>query len=949
VTKRHLLPVVICVLASAPAQAQYNGSIKGQAVDQRGAVLPGVTLTLSSPALMGDKTVDSDAKGQYVFLGLPPGVYQLEAGQVGFQVFRQPGIPLRAGQTLILDFELRVKAVTQTIEVAARGEGREIPIIDVENPEQKFNVSGEFINRLPLSSRQNWESVWFLFPGAVTVTRTGPDGVNVDPQIHGAPERSNIYKLDGFEIGNALTNQGWTTQFSPEAIQDVQIKTSGPDASTSLGEGGYINLITRSGGNEFHGALSFYSQPRSFNGNNTSGGNPLDQELHQPDLSLGGPIKKDKTWFFTSYRRVFFNQGVPRSAAALQAFTDHGFERPDYDLQERNHRVLGKLTHQLTGGNLLSFNYLNDDGVIRNSDSLDLATAETTIDIHNGGPLYQAAWTSTITPRMLFRLQYGYRAVSSDIDANGGAKPAVNRYAGASIIAGNLAGQSLLLQYGNRLGLGRGSRGVRDHHEATGDFSYVHDGGKGQHTFQMGLQWKPRTRINSVTMYPEDGVLFYDEVRRLVGGQIVYTMFHRQFRSPARFLNASGSTTLLGFYFQDKWTPHPRLTLSLGARFDRQTSRDAFQIQRFNSWSAAPRLAASYRLTKLGRDALRVSWGRIHDILTNQTAPGLGARAPEIRDEWDNNLDGIFETVRVTPAVGLTGAPQIPNRLIDPSLQIPWVDELHIGYTRRLPRRFVFDFGYVARQYQRPMDLLDVNILYENGEFRGYRNPAFDAILIAANLTNSHQRYRSLEFSLIRNVGSRLQAFFNYTYQRQVESGDFKYDDVAGYLTPREWFRNDKIARPHILRMNGSYLLPYGFTAAMIFSLQSGAYSGPLIKDLAADDPEVSAHGARTFALANGRIVNNPLYTTRRLAGPRSAGQLKAGSIPRLNLRFGKEIRIKENRSFEVNLDLFNVTNDATPLFFRAGANNVSTTTFGQFQSIVQSPRGAQLSIRYRF
>ena len=87
-------------------------------------------------------------------------------------------------------------------------------------------------------------------------------------------------------------------------------------------------------------------------------------------------------------------------------------------------------------------------------------------------------------------------------------------------------------------------------------------------------------------------------------------------------------------------------------------------------------------------------------------------------------------------------------------------------------------------------------------------------------------------------------------------------------MNPREWFENDKLARPHILRINGSYYLPLRFTLAMIFSLHSGEYGGPIVKDLDADDPEVGAHGPRTLTLANGRVVNNPLFTTRRLAGP---------------------------------------------------------------------------------
>ena len=633
----------------------------------------------------------------------------------------------------------------------------------------------------------------------------------------------------------------------------------------------------------------------------------------------------------------------------MQVFTDNGFERPNYDLLQRDNRFLGKITHNLTNNNILTLSYLYDAGVKSNSDSPDLGTQETAIDLHSGGPAYQISWVSTITPHLLLNMQYGYRAINTDVDLNGGDSPAVNRYAATTISAGNLAGQTLIMQYGNRAGAAIGSKGVRDHHELTGDLTYSKEGWRGQHIFQTGLQWKPRSRIESDAFSAGGGPVLNDEVGRVIGGEVTHVTFHRQFRAPTRFRAIAGATTLLGFYLQDKWSAHQRLTLNIGARFDRQTSRDAFGIERLDSWSADPRVGASYSLTKSGHDVVRVSWGRIHDIINNQAAPSFGNRTPEIRDEWDNDLDGVFETLRVTPAVGLTGAPQIPTRMVDPDLRASHADEFHLGYTRQLPRQFVFDFAYINRKYQDIIGTLDSNIIYENGLFRGYRNPAFNAILLTTNLTASFRRYQSLEFSLNRNIGSRLQAFCSYTYQRQVEKGDFTFDDISGYLNPRVWFENDKVSRPHLLRVNESYYLPFRFTLAMIFSLQSGDYSGPVVKDLAADDPEVSAHGPRTLILSNGRVVNNPLFTTRRLAGPRGEGQLQTAHVPRLNLRFGKEFRFKETHTLEVNADFFNVTNDATPLFFRAIANNLSSAAFGQFQSAVQSPRGAQLSIRYRF
>ena len=295
-TKKYeklFLLLIAAFLFTATANAQtVNGTIKGQVTDPNGLILPGVTVLLEGSGLQGQKSATSDTEGNYVFLGLPPGTYTIQVKGAGFKTLRRPDLALRAGQTLMLDLALVVGEVAETVEIKSNGENT--PILDTTNPEQKFNVSGEFLNKLPMSSRQNWESIWLLIPGVTIVSSTGPDGVNYDPQINGASARSNSYKLDGFEIGSSFTNQGFTTQFSTEAIQDVQIKTSGGDASTPLGQGGYINITTKSGGNKYSGSAAVFMQPRSFNWTNVPGGIPLSQSLYQPDLSFGGPIKKDR-------------------------------------------------------------------------------------------------------------------------------------------------------------------------------------------------------------------------------------------------------------------------------------------------------------------------------------------------------------------------------------------------------------------------------------------------------------------------------------------------------------------------------------------------------------------------------------------------------------------------------------------------------------------------------
>jgi len=323
---KAIVPATLLALVGAVhAHAQTVGALKGTVTDAAGASVPGVTVTVSSLTLQGPREAVTDSSGAYVILGLPPGSYELRALLAGFAPHTQPNILLRAGSTINIDVQLELAGLTEAVTVTGRT-AAEAPIIDVQKPELHFHITGEFLTRLPLGSRQQWDQLWQLVPGVVTIARSG-DG-DIEPQIHGASERSNVMKLDGFDIGNAFTNQAWTTQFSTEVIQDVLIKTAGLDASTPLGRGGFLNIVTKSGGNSIRGAGAMFLQPRRWNDNNVPGGRTIDQSFYQPDVSLGGPARKDRTWYFASYRRVYVDEGVPRSAAILQSFREHGFDYP---------------------------------------------------------------------------------------------------------------------------------------------------------------------------------------------------------------------------------------------------------------------------------------------------------------------------------------------------------------------------------------------------------------------------------------------------------------------------------------------------------------------------------------------------------------------------------------------------------------------------------------------
>ena len=936
-----LAAIAATVMAVSSAHAQASGILRGTVSDPQGAAMPGVTVAVVSPSLQGPRETITDQTGGYAVLGLPPGTYEMTAAIAGFQKSVRPGLVVRAAQTITVNVQLQVGEVTESVTVAGRS-ASDIPIVDVTNPELHFNISGEFLNQLPLGSRQQWDQLWQLVPGVVTSARSG-DG-DIEPQIHGASERSNVMKLDNFDIGNAFTNQQWTTQFSTEIIQDVSIKTAGLDASTPLGRGGFLNIVTKSGGNSIRGSGAFFVQPRSWNDNNVPGGTTIDQSFYQPDASLGGPIVRDQLWYFASYRMAFVDEGVPRSAAVIQSFADNGFDVPQYDKTNRNNRFFGKVTHKATNNQTLTYTYLDDRGWTYNSDSRDQSTEESTIDIANGGPTAQVAWNAVLGSRLLLTAQYGYRRQSTDIVPGGGdSEPAYVRFLRTTTSSGVLAGQDPILYYGNRAGLAWWSTGVRDHHEFTADATYVVPDWGGEHTFQAGTQYKPRSRGHSDTNYPVGGPALIEEVRRVMpDGSVVYTPFHRRVQDPSRVTAFSNTYELLGFYVQDKWAPTDRLTVTLGARYDIQKTADTFDIWGIDTGSFNPRFGAAYSLGASNRDVIRVTWGRMNDLLYTQAAPSVGGAAAGQIDEYDLNLDGTFETVRTTPAVLLREQPE--DRLLDDDLATPISDEFHVGYTRQLPGRVTFDAAYVHKIFRNEIGTIDTNIIYENNRFAGYRNPTYSAIPITTNLDASKEVYHAFEVSLIRNLGDNWQAFANYTYQKKTAEGEWREDQADRYLYPADWFENDQLARPHILRLNGSYMGPWGIMSSVIYSMTSGNVSAPVTTTLPAPDPQ---YGPPSMTLSNGRVVPNPLATTTRLVGPRGDNVLQTPTVHRLNLRFGKEFRITGTQTFDFNVDVFNVTNNGAPLFFRA--TNDTSPFFGQFLSTTQAPRAAQVSVVYRF
>ncbi len=367
------LLIVLSLLFTATARAQTgDGSLRGYVRDESGAVLPGVTVTAASDVLISPITVVSDATGYYRVPYLPPGGYRLTFELSGFSTTVREGIGLRAGANFAVDIVMKIGAVQETITVTA-----ETPMLEVAKPSNVLNVEGEFQRDMPLQARRNWSDFLELTPGV----HARPFDDNSGRMVyfgHGADLWANVIQLEGMVATANSDAQAAYVGMGADMIEDVQVKTGGVDAASPTSTGLVINVVTPRGGNRFSGAVGYAFQPFQWNADNApTEGNFAGDPNHPKgesvrDVAWGGPIVRDKAWFFGSFRLADLANGIsrtPQQLAILGVVLRHASGRgrgslPDFEPFDNvtdSFQPYVKLTFQIDANHELSGFYQRDD------------------------------------------------------------------------------------------------------------------------------------------------------------------------------------------------------------------------------------------------------------------------------------------------------------------------------------------------------------------------------------------------------------------------------------------------------------------------------------------------------------------------------------------------------------------------------------------------------------
>src|SRR5437762_6984258 len=657
-TRLAVVSLALSVVITAPAAAQTgDGSLRGYVKDQQGGFLPGVTVTATSTALLAPVVAVTDSAGYYRLNNLPPGTYTVSAELTGFAVYKREGILMRAGSTFSVDIEMTLSSVQESVTVSG-----ESPMIETSKPTSTLNIQGELLRAAPVTSRRLFSDVLDMAPGVSS--RNVDDGVGRRAYyFHGAPIFSHVFQIEGAPASSFLDSSAHSMGMGGDAIADSELKLGGVDASSPMGTGVVMNVMTPQGGNTFKGAATYDYQARSWNGDNTNwgqfpGGLPTIQSVKQYDLSLGGPVARDKVWFFGSFRRADLTNGISRSAFNLTNLQTwrQGFEPFDNFL--KSNQPFAKLTGQVGTGHQVSGFYQGDRARYTSNRELD-----TNLFQYNstGGGLMQAKLNSVWSNKLTTQISGSYNNKSGNdintfkgVDLNG---PQITVHQDIFINRGIPTGTGALVQENTPTSISISPPSMVI---MRGDITYFTERFGGSHELKTGIYAAPRLRRDTTTTYVNNGYELL-ELRQLdpANPAAGTAIWRQRYRSPADSSATRERDSDIALYAQDAWKPHPRLTANVGVRVDRvRRYDDLLGIYRERSTAVQPRVGVAYLVTEDARNVLRASYSRLYEQVNGRDyIVSFGNTGGVTTTEVYTNKAGSKQTI-VTP----------PTRSVDPSL-----------------------------------------------------------------------------------------------------------------------------------------------------------------------------------------------------------------------------------------------------------------------------------------
>lgn len=859
-----LLFVLLLVTSAARAQTPF-GSIDGVVQDSTGGVLPGVTVMVTSPALIeGTREVTTTDNGSYLLLRLPVGEYDVTYTLPGFQTLKRSKVVINADFTLTLNTELASGGLEETLTVVGAS-----ALVDVRNTTSQLSLDAKVVNLIP-SSRNLTDMVKFVLGASQTAPDVGGStSFSYTPmQIHGSRADQRALYIDGFAVNSYFGNGDAPMNFGGTgAKEETNFQTNAIPASFPVG-GVVMNTITKSGGNELRGTLYANAQAGRFDN--------LDDDLralgvratsgstgsYDIDGSAGGPIRRDKMWFFGAARVYSF------SGLVANSFMLDGRQAYDY---VRRWDLFEKTTLNLNASNKLVVSHVHDT-LLRpyRRDSQAFYTIEANV-LNYYTPNYQpmVSWTGTRGNAFLYEVQVNHwfrnslRSYRPEVGPNDVTHFDIvrNTYSVAGTTVTNT------LQRGTNIG---------------GSVTRVGNW-KGSHQVRAGAQFSGGNHRNEWEPHGDMILRFRDGVPDSI----------TQFSTP------SFNKTLirsLGTYVQDSWGLG-RMTINAGARYDYFTSSLPAQSAPAGTWVGArsydarpviswhnvvPRLGVAYDLTGDARTVVKGSYSR---YIFNQGAGLADAVNPMSQStsicSWsDTNGDRYAQVNEVSRCAGF---PEL-NIALASDLDRPVNTEYSLGIQRQLTGTFAGSMMYYRRENRGNYATANTAVPRDSYLPVVITNPLTSTPLTIYNqapsttglqrnvIMNSallNDTFNGVEFSLQRRFGGDSYLQGGYAWGRdfgRINTGDL--NDPNNDINTQGVVGSDQT---HQLKVSAATTLPYSVTLSAFYQYYTGlprqrilSVSRALVPSLTRATQNIALEANNSFRYDNVSLVD--LRLGRRFA-----------------------------------------------------------------------------------
>jgi hypothetical protein len=908
---RNWVVVLGIVLLASPAFAQTTGLIEGTVFDNEGKALPGVTLELTSPAMQGTRVAISDNYGKFRFPAIPPGEYTMMVTLSGFGTVRQEDVDVGLDKTVTLRITLQPAAFEEVVEVTG-----EAPVVDVTSTELGVNFDAEFLTSVPFGRN-------FAAAAAITPSAHYDD---TGYAMYGSSGAENVYIIDGVDTTEVERGrQGKSVNM--EFVEEIQVKTGGYMPEYGRSTGGVVNVITKSGGNDFHGDVFGYFEDDSTQA--SFDGADYDQLVNAPTISsgltrqdygfdLGGYVVRDRLWFFVAYDLVKRKES---SLTDENLQIDYG--APEFAVTDREEEQrAAKLTWNFNPSHTLVGSFFGDpedwvgdnNYVIRGAEDTWMNTRVT------GGDNYTFKYLGLPTNDLLINAQWAHHEEEDSISPQ----------------------NSTDIQYRDRRAVDEFRTGGIGYYFAESyereawqvDLTWFAEAA-GSHEIKIGYGEQELSAVKHVQYSGGQTVWLYSCNPDLYNTDLClqdpvlggYVYAHEAYLTPESTLDnytlsPDGyqnipTTDNIGVFLQDSWRVLSNLTLNIGVRWEDQTLMDDAGTEWIHlDDNYAPRVGLVWDVNNDGASKAYFHYGEFFENIPMDI---------NIRF-MGNEVDGFFyntDPVDLTPNPDLR-SPRIRGSssllelfvawfgsAVDPNIKGQSIDEWIVGYEANLVPNWTFGISGVFRELNTVLEdggaVIEGGLAYIVGNGgEGFLSEAPDlhytgafpvpppkreytAVQLTAN-----RRFRDNWTLYASYVWSELEGNYDGTYQRSTgqldpninssyDYVDFMYvvDAANPFTTALDGpLSND---REHNIKVTGFYNFDFGLELGATAYFQSGR---PL-----------SAQGW------SDAYRNNELHLSQRGA---------LGTMPdeyELDLHFGYPISAGPV-TINLMVDIFNVLNE---------------------------------------